>query len=200
MTVTLDEQKVVRGVLGFANLEISSTTQVETLFKNLPLTPKSKGDFRVIGADKVAFYRTVDQSRLRRWLATIVTSREKAPDKIGREVDEKLRNTARAVFAFDEDKSRLHTDYDLDGVEALCGFGTALLLDRERGLTHRLRRCGWSQCRRFLIEFHGQPKMYCSDAHFRHAEVERVTRSRQRHAARKRRVRVRRRSKWSSRS
>jgi hypothetical protein len=84
------------------------------------------------------------------------------------------------VLTFDANEERLKAIYALNGVQASYALGVAFLLDTTRGLTRRLRQCGWSGCGRFSLAWEGRPRRYCSTDHYRKAEVERVQRWRRR--------------------
>lgn len=58
---------------------------------------------------------------------------------------------------------RLIHDVAAESVAALLAYGTAIILDRNRGLAHRLGQCGW--CGRFRLDFEGRPRMHCNEAH-----------------------------------
>lgn len=48
-------------------------------------------------------------------------------------------------------------------IPGLLAYGTALILDRDRGLAQRLGQCGY--CGRFNLTFEGRPRTHCNESH-----------------------------------
>ena len=154
-----EEKTVIETVLWFANLKrIKSTKQIEDRFSLLPLVP---GRFKVIEPEKVDAYRH-DQAILRRWLELI------AKGQAGRksaeiELTNQLAATVETELGFSQ--GRIIYQYGLTGVQAICSFGTALILDNSYELTTRLQQCGYSKCKKFNLDFKpkGRPRRFCNE-------------------------------------
>ncbi len=152
-----EEQEVVDAVLWFANLKrITSTTQIEKRFSQLNLVP---GVFQIIKTHEVEAYRN-DQEELRDWLAGIAHSHG-VRVKLEPTLAKRLGDTVNTTVTFEG--GCLTYKFGLTGVQACCAFGVALLLDKQRGVTTRLKQCRYSQCRRFNLDLvpKGRPRTFC---------------------------------------
>ncbi len=207
MRVTLSQRErwFVHATIAFANSAVRDPHDVERRF---PLASAETVRGGRVLVDRSALYRRL-QETIRRWLAIIAESGEAARARIGSEVAEALRPgivseraadrrsgrrpirrsvvTGRrvgipAMLEYDARHHRLGITYTVTTVQAATAFGVALLLDRTRGLTGRLGRCGW--CGRFRLTLRGKPRRYCNREHYQlHDEkqaVERVRRMRER--------------------
>ena len=163
-----EEEELLRAAVEFANLaKIRSTRQVENLFMRTRLAARP---FKVLPRKEFTAYYG-DQAKLRFWLDQIAELGEAARPVIGRDVSKWL-GTVEIRVAYDPTQGRLGALMALNGVQACYSYATALLLDRGRGLTQRLGKCGW--CGRYNLTVRGKPKMHCSEAHRRKADAKRA--------------------------
>jgi hypothetical protein len=97
---------------------------------------------------------------LRSWLDRITQGAAKRRE-VAREVAPFL-GAKLPVFATLEGQ-RIRYDYGLNGVEAGVALAAALLVDPSRGLAGRLKRCGWSRCGRYSLDFapKTRPRRFC---------------------------------------
>lgn len=159
MTLALhdEEQEVIEAVLWFANLKrVSSTAQIEKRFSKLSLV---KSYFMVIKPNEVHEYRD-NQAKLRHWLQKITRSNQ-GRKEIERIVSKEMKQVSEAKLTFKD--GNFGYEFLLHGVEAVYTLGTALILDRKKKLTTRLKQCGNPDCLRFNLDFKpkGRPKRFC---------------------------------------
>ncbi|MDR7450137.1 MAG: hypothetical protein QN197_13235 [Armatimonadota bacterium] len=172
------ERQLLEATVAFANMNVRSAAQVEKLFMAVPLTARP---FKVIPRKDWRAYLE-DQATLRLWLAKLADLGEAARPLVGPEVARRLNRTVTVRLTYDADRHEMKAVSFLDGVEACWSYAVGLLLDRTRGLTTRVGRCGWDRCGRFQLSLggRGRPRMYCSDAHRRQAEFARRKEKRRR--------------------
>tara|TARA_R110002049_G_scaffold226293_1_gene398343 strand:+ start:1392 stop:1949 length:558 start_codon:yes stop_codon:yes gene_type:complete len=153
-----EEQEVVEAVLWFANLKrISSTTQIEKRFSRLSYVKKF---FKVLKPYEVDAYRN-DQKILRYWLQEIAKSNYGRKD-IERIVSQKMKQVSEAKLTFKN--GVVGYEFILHGIEEAVTLGTALILDRKRKLTSRLKQCGNPNCLRLNLNLNpkGRPNRHCN--------------------------------------
>ena len=180
MRVTRAEQDVVERALWFANLKrLSTTRQVESQFARARVLPPD-GAFRVLRPSELDAYRR-DQVELRRHLSAIAGGqRRELAATVLPTVNRQLAQTVGLRLGVQG--GHVVLQYDVAGVAALCALGLMFLLDEERGLGHRLGRCGAPGCERFNLAFTGRPRRHCIghlDAARNVDVAERVRRSRE---------------------
>jgi hypothetical protein len=168
--ITPEEEAFLQATLEFANLKkIRSTRQVEDLFRRAPLVAPV---FKVIPRRYLAAYYR-DQAELRLWLDQIAEQGDFARSKIGPDVSRRL-GTVDVRLAYDPTRERVIAQWALTGVQACYAYATALLLDRSRGLTRRLGKCGWRQCQRYNLTLRGKPRKHCNEDHRRRADAQKA--------------------------
>lgn len=155
-----EEKEVIEAIIWFANLKwITSTAQIEKRFMQLSLV---KDYFKVIKAHEVDAFR-YDQLELRKWMSEIIAS-EQGKQRIAEKVSERMVTVGGAELVF---KNRqFNYQFKLHGVQAVCALGLALILDKKRNLTTRLKQCGNPNCLRFNLELNpkGRPNRHCNSA------------------------------------
>jgi hypothetical protein len=176
-----EEQAVIKAVLAFANLRrISGARQVEEIFSRLPQVP---GYFKSIAGDPLAqqvetFAR--DQQKVRDWLRRITKPGERR--NVVKEISQALAAKVWTHYTLDTTSGGpvLAPRYALDGVEAACAFGIALILDAERGIINRLQQCPAPGCGKFRLDFvtKGRPGRFCNHEHKVAFEISEVKRKR----------------------
>jgi hypothetical protein len=165
LRVTPEHEQLLQAVVRFANLRaIRSTRQVEGLFRQLDAVGPV---FQILHPGEENAYRR-DQAKLRRWLERIAQLRGQ---EIASEVSQSLGTIdARVDFAGD-----LRTIYRVQGVEACCALGAALLLSPSVGLGKAaLGRCDAPGCGRFRLNLApkpGRPWRYCNQLHRQRADA-----------------------------
>ncbi len=160
LTLHPEERDVIEAVLWFANLRrITSTHQIEVRLSGLSYV---KGYFMVIEPHEVDAYRH-DQAELREWLEDIISS-EAGRNRVKKKVSERMNNVSEAKLLFENGSFGYR--FVLHGVQAVCALGLALILDKKRGLSNRLKRCGNPDCLRFNLDFEpkGRPRRFCNDS------------------------------------
>ena len=109
------------------------------------------------------FERTVAHyhAQLRKWLSEIARRGMGAYSTVAPELQSNLpQGTALRPTLRD---GRIIYRLTVNVVPGLFAYGTALILDRDRGLAQRLGQCGY--CERFNLTFEGRPRTYCNEAH-----------------------------------
>jgi hypothetical protein len=163
---------LVFAAIDFANSELESPRQVETIFRRLPVERRHwltiEGQPGALGA----FRR--DQEELRRWLASIAKrGGVSAPDE--RMIAKRLRETVKVQCALDLEAGHLveRRAYLIEGVQASYSLAVALLL----GAADRLGACEFPKCGNFFFHTGARPDRarYCSS---RHAAADRQRRFR----------------------
>lgn len=165
------EKRLIETTLEFANVdEIHSTGEVEDLFRNLGFVgrPSKKGwVFNVLPKKEVNVFR--QSRRTLRDLLDKISSRDPA------RLQEAIRETSKVLDAAVKGVTlgpggELRMVGALDGVQACWAYALALLLNPDKGLTHRLGKCGAPGCDRFNINFEGRPRRHCNEEHRREAD------------------------------
>jgi len=143
--VSQQEKSWLAFIEWLANTEIRSTKEVEQ--RGMQATGLSRAEFGEIEPHRAARYRD-DQQRLRERLERITASEKPAPDLV-RDLNDFLRKKLSSQLAQGQNglELRLHPT----GVEAIIAAGLALLLDEQRGLRARLRRCRAPGCTQFFF-------------------------------------------------
>jgi hypothetical protein len=185
---TKEEQAVIKAALAFANLRhIDGARQVEEIFSRLPQVPGyfqsierlPDGTVLPLQAQVEAYER--DQQKVRDWLRRIVKPGERR--NVSKEISQALTEKVRTHYTLDATNRGpvLAPHYALDGVEATCAFGLALILDSERGITNRLQQCPAPGCGKFRLDLvtKGRPGRYCKPEHKVAFEIAEVKRKRQ---------------------
>jgi hypothetical protein len=116
---------------------------------------------KTICSYEVEAYRD-DQGELRDYLSEIISS-HKGRKRVAEEVTKRMKQVGVAHFVFKNEK--LDYQFSLNGIQAVCALGLALILDKNRKLTTRLQQCGNAKCRRFNLDFKpkGRPRRFCND-------------------------------------
>lgn len=102
-----------------------------------------------------------NQTLLQKWLGQIAQQGRAASSQVGPEVESFLKHGIRLVPSLRQ--NRVTYNLAVDVIPGLLAYGTALILDRDRGLAQRLGQCGY--CGRFNLAFEGRPRTHCNEAH-----------------------------------
>jgi hypothetical protein len=97
---------------------------------------------------------------------------------LGQITSRKLRDVARDIGSFlpgnvtgavSFEGRRLRLSYRVSKINGMLALGIAFLLDEGRGLTNRLKQCGYSKCGRFNLDLtpNGRPRRFCNEEHAR---------------------------------
>lgn len=180
MRVTLPpaERAIVRATLAIANCK-----QIPTLFDLKRLVEPHLKTFveiqswftmRVIDPGTGTVLKLTDwrknlpsgfvkhnQVLLQKWLGQIAQQGRAASSQVAPEVEPFLGHGATLVPSLRQ--GRVTYSLAVDVIPGLLAYGTALILDRDRGLTQRLGQCGY--CGRFNLAFEGRPRTHCNEAH-----------------------------------
>ena len=168
--VTRAEAQLLKAMIWLANVKIRSTTQVEERCAREMVMAgyiATEDDFKTIKPHEVDRFRE-DQEELRAWLVKIAEPKEGDRAALVGEVNDFLKRKVPVAVRGDDGQRRFGPV--INGLEAIYGYGVALLLDDERGLGTRLARCKAPNCGRFFLDLHpkGRPQQFCSDDHRMH--------------------------------
>jgi len=99
--------------------------------------------------------------KLRDWLTQIACFGRSAYARIGQDLERNLGQGVALRPTLRE--GRLVYTLTLERTAGLFAHGTALILDKERGLASRLGQCGY--CGRFNLTVEGRPRTHCNETH-----------------------------------
>lgn len=102
-----------------------------------------------------------NQALLQGWLSQIAQQGRAASSQVAPEVEPFLRHGTTLVPSLRQ--GRVTYSLAVDVIPGLFAYGTALILDRDRGLAQRLGQCGY--CGRFNLAFEGRPRTHCNEVH-----------------------------------
>lgn len=169
VTVTKPEQELICRMLRFANLKkITSTDQVENLFRRIPLLT---GEIQTLPVGEHFKYES-DRGHLRDTLERIASGKIEERQEAIRRARKMLQHVLAGVALTEE--GSLVFARGLLGIQACCWYGVGLILDPSRGLRDRLGLCDAAGCSRFNLSFEGRPRRYCNEKHRRAADASKV--------------------------
>lgn len=163
------EALLLEAMFWFANLRpVNSTREVERHMARAMVQAgyiAKAGQFRTVRANEFELGRfRDDQERLNLWLQDLITGRDPAGlvAEVNTFVQEKaplLIRTVRPGFRFFGPR--------VDGLEGVCAYGMALLLDDNRAVGKRLRCCRAPGCDLFLPNLNQKGRLhdFCNNTH-----------------------------------
>lgn len=153
--LTTHEKDIVKTLLWFANL-----SNKDSMLDVQPRYMKFAEDtFQVIPKGKESVFHE-DRAAVRAALGSI--TKGKSRNILSEKLTKYIRDKVHPKLDFKNGELQLF--YSIDGVEAGIALGVALILDKRKGLTSRLKQCGNPKCLRFNLSFstNGRPKRHCN--------------------------------------
>lgn len=179
-----NEQRLIRTLVWFANLDIRSTRQVEQKFATATV-PWRSSPLWTIPPEHVDAYRA-DAERLRGWLKQMIGfGKPEAGDQTAfvHEIESQVKKLVPVTFTFQVGKGfGWRPQPDMRGIEGAVVYGCAVILSDDM-TRRRLGQCAKEGCANFFWDDRdrgGRAKAYCSTAH---SDADRVSRWRRMKAA-----------------
>lgn len=177
VTLSPDERAIVESTLALANrksipvglfglkrfieprLKPHVNVKIESLFA---LGPEDFADAGgKVTVDLIERVTRDHHAQLRRWLGEIARRGLAAYPMVAPEIARNLPEGNALRPTLEDGRVVYHLTVNV--IPGLLAYGTALILDRDRGLAKRLGQCG--HCGRFNLTFEGRPRTYCSKDH-----------------------------------
>lgn len=209
LAVREEERKLIKGMLEFANMrKITSAGKVQALFW------QPKYNLRKEHKHYCRGIKWFQKRYLRPWLSRMTTEGEEGRKRVAEEIAWPVRNVPVHIELVEEARTgrtgkkgktpagtppvvtrRVAYFYDVYGKDPVvtvrvgCLIALALILDESRGMTSRLKECGW--CGKFRLDFElkGAPPKFCNKPHKDlYDSKERVKRKREKREAEKKKA------------
>jgi len=187
MRLRTTDLRVIRGVLDFANVEVTHAGQVEELCEGTAPADSLARPFLILEGSDWHAYKKNDQPEARSWLDAIIAGELKAVLPV---IQKRFNDTVTARWRMTVSMGQPNFDFDytVQGIQGWYSLAIGLLIDPERDLIHRIGKCHLEDCGKYFfddrekagVKNKGRRKTkFCSPEH---ANVDKVRRFRAKHS------------------